>query len=102
MRPIQDAVPDNHLEPGAFSHRDASWTRLSLAKDGCPSARTTVVLAKPSGDWGFRHASGGVVNKLAVRQVEMGYSLGEPSLGVRLHLESGQATEQKLPQGTDE
>ena len=42
-----------------------------------------------------------MVNKLAVRQVEMGYRLGASSLRARLHLESGEAIEYELSRGTD-
>jgi hypothetical protein len=41
------------------------------------------------------------VNRIAVRQVEMGFRLGGAPLRVRLLLASGEAIEQELSEGTD-
>jgi len=42
-----------------------------------------------------------MVNKLLVERVEIGLRLGEPSLRVRLHLQTGQALDHELAGGTE-
>jgi hypothetical protein len=39
------------------------------------------------------HAASGATNKIQVRQVELGYAVGQPGLKVRLGLVGGQAVE---------
>ena len=39
------------------------------------------------------HAASGAINKVQVRQVELGYAVGQPGLKVRLGLVGGQAVE---------